>query len=114
MMLSGLTENYEFSHQSRINNEINQFGGKINKIKMPVFKLQTILDQHNITEIDYCSVDTEGSEFNILNSIDFDRTRIKLFSIENNYGDDKIKKFLEKKGYVLHVKLQWDDIFIKI
>jgi len=114
MMLSGLSESYNFSHENRINNEVGSYGGKINKLKMPVFKLQTILDEHQIHEIDYCSIDTEGSEFNIVKSIDFDKTNIKIFSIENNYGDTTIQNYLETKGYVLYKKLQWDDIFIKL
>ena len=80
---------------------------------MPVFKLQTILDRYNILNIDFCSIDTEGSEFNIVKSIDFNKTKIKIFSIENNYQTTEIKDFLEEKGYYLHTKLEWDDIFIK-
>lgn len=112
-MLSGLLETYNKPHINRINNEVKQYGGTVNKIKMPVFKLQTILDNHNILNIDYCSIDTEGSELNIIKSIDFDKTNIKIFSIENNYNDESIKKYLESKGYNLYTKLQWDDIFIK-
>ncbi len=114
MMLSGLSEDYIENHERRINREVDQYGGSVNKIVMPVFKLQTILDNHGIFNIDYCSIDTEGSEYNIIKSIDFDRTNIKIFSIENNYGDVLIKNYLETKGYVLHTKIQWDDIFIKL
>jgi FkbM family methyltransferase len=114
MMLSGLSENYNYTHQNRIEHEVNSNGGEISKIEMPVFKLQTILDEHNISDIDYCSIDTEGSEFNIIKSIDFDKTNIKIFSIENNYGTDDIKNYLETKGYILYTKIQWDDIFIKV
>lgn len=112
-MLSGLAEDYVDNHINRINNETNIHGGDINVLEMPVFKLQTILDKYNISEVDYCSIDTEGSEFKIIQSIDFDKVDIKVFSIENNYGDDTIKNYLESKGYNLHCKLQWDDIFIK-
>jgi len=112
-MLSGLSEDYNNQHQNRINDEINTYGGEIKKIKSPVFKLQTLLDKYNILDIDYCSIDTEGSEFNIISSIDFDKTNIKIFSIENNYGDNTIKNFLEDKGYILYTKIRWDDIFIK-
>lgn len=114
MMLSGLSESYNFSHQNRISNEISHYGGKVNKIKMPVYRLQSILNEHNITDVDYCSIDTEGSEFNIVKSIDFEKTNIKIFSIENNYGDTEIKDFLESKGYTLYKKIQWDDIFIRL
>lgn len=114
MMLSGLSESYNQPHQNRINSEVNSYGGNINKIMMPVFKLQTILDEQGIHDIDYCSIDTEGSEFNIIKSIDFDKTNIKIFSIENNYGDTQIQNYLASHGYILYKKIQWDDIFIKI
>lgn len=114
MMLSGLSEDYIENHERRINHEVDHYGGSVNKIVMPVFKLQTILDNNGIFNIDYCSIDTEGSEYNIIKSIDFDKTNIKIFSIENNYGDVLIKNYLETKGYVLHTKIQWDDIFIKL
>jgi FkbM family methyltransferase len=114
MMLSGLSENYNQSHQQRIHSEVNHYGGEVNKITMPVKTLQSILDENGITDVDYCSIDTEGSELNIVKSIDYEKTNIKIFSIENNYGDTTIKDFLESKGYTHYAKIQWDDIFIKL
>jgi FkbM family methyltransferase len=111
-MLSGLSESYNESHKMRIKNEIESNGGTIEKIKIPVFKLQTILDKYNILDIDYCSIDTEGSEFNVIKSIDFNKTNIKIFSIENNYNDYSIREYLMDIGYDF-IKMQWDDIFIK-
>jgi FkbM family methyltransferase len=112
-MLSGLSESYNESHENRILNEVRSHGGEIHKINMPVFKLQTILDKYNICDIDMCSIDTEGSEFNIIKSIDFSKTNIKIFTIENNYQTTEIKDYLEDKGYDLYCKIQWDDVFIK-
>lgn len=112
-MLSGLSESYNQSHKNRISREIDIYGGTLNQLKIPVFKLQTILDKYEIFNIDYCSIDTEGSEFNILRSIDFNKTNIKIFSIENNYGDDQINIYLNSLGYDLY-KIEWDDIFIKV
>ena len=114
MMLSGLLENYNQAHVNRINSEVHQYGGTVKQLKVPVKTLQSILDEHLITEVDYCSIDTEGSEFEIVSSIDYDKTNIKIFSIENNYGETKIQQFLKSKGYTLAMKAQWDDIFIKI
>ena len=113
-MLSGLSESYNEQHKNRISSEVNQHGGKVNTIKIPVYTLQTILDNHGIVDVDYCSIDTEGSEFNIIKSIDFNKTNIKLFTIENNYGTTEIKDYLETKGYMLYMRLQWDDIFLKV
>jgi FkbM family methyltransferase len=112
-MLSGISDDYNFSHKHRIENEVRAYGGSINTIKVPVKTLQSILDEHNTHNIDFCSIDTEGSEFNIIKSIDFDKTEIKVFIIENNYGEKNIENFLIEKGYVLYKKIEWDDVFVK-
>jgi len=112
-MLSGISDDYNHTHKDRINGEVNYYGGSISNIKVPVKPLQDILDEYQIYEIDFCSIDTEGSEFNIVQSINFEKTNIKIFIIENNYKETIIQEFLESKGYYLHSKLEWDDIFIK-
>jgi len=112
-MLSGISDDYNLSHMQRIRNEVSTYGGAINTIKVPVRTLQSILDEHNTHEIDFCSIDTEGSEFNIIKSIDFDKTEIKVFIIENNYGEKNIEEFLVEKGYYHYKKIEWDDVFVK-
>jgi FkbM family methyltransferase len=51
--------------------------------------------------IDYLSMDTEGSEFDIIKEYDFSR-HINVITIEHNYSDNrkKIKKFLEEKNFI--------------
>lgn len=112
-MLSGISDQYNKTHMERVLGEVNHYGGKINNIKVPVKTLQSVLDEHNILDIDFCSIDTEGSEFSIIKSIDFNRANIKVFIIENNYKETNIKEFLETKGYSLYKKLEWDDVFVK-
>ena len=112
-MLSGITEDYNQSHIQRINHEVYNYGGNIQTYKVNVRSLQNILDENNIYDIDFCSIDTEGTEFKIIQSIDFKKTNIKIFIIENNYSDTQIKDYLENNGYVFYKKLEWDDVFIK-
>lgn len=52
-------------------------------------------------EIDYLSIDTEGSEFEILNAFDFDAYKIKVITCEHNYTPmrEEIYKLLTSKGY---------------
>lgn len=111
--LSGLVDKYDQKHLNRINNEILSYGGKINKTHVVTKKLQDIFDEHGVKEVDFCSIDTEGSELDIVKSIDFNRTKIKLFCIENNYKTDDVKNYLEGTGiYKLHRKIEIDDIFV--
>jgi FkbM family methyltransferase len=51
--------------------------------------------------IDYLSIDTEGSEFEILNAFDFETYKFKIITCEHNHTDsrDKIYKLLTDKGY---------------
>jgi FkbM family methyltransferase len=52
--------------------------------------------------IDYVSLDTEGSELDILSGFDFDRYRVKLWTVEHNHSDNeaRIDRLMLAKGYV--------------
>lgn len=48
-------------------------------------------------DVDFISIDTEGTEMEVLKSLDFKKFRVKLFCIENNNKD--IDTFLKGFGY---------------
>ena len=53
-------------------------------------------------QIDYLSLDTEGSEFEILSSIDFNRIQIGIITVEHNYNKtkrDSIFTLLTSRGF---------------
>lgn len=52
--------------------------------------------------IDYLSIDTEGSEYEILNAFDFDKYKFRVVTCEHNYTPmrQKIYDLLTSKGYV--------------
>lgn len=51
--------------------------------------------------IDYLSIDTEGSEYEILSAFDFDKYQFKVITCEHNYTPMREKLFdlLSSKGY---------------
>lgn len=61
-------------------------------------------------DIDYLSIDTEGSELAILSTFPFDRWNVRLISVEHNYSPDRagIQALLEGHGY-RRTEAQWDD-----
>jgi FkbM family methyltransferase len=68
-------------------------------------------------DIDYLSIDTEGSEFEILNGFDFDRFHFSVITCEHNYTPmrQKIHDLLTSKGYrrkFEHLSC-WDDWYVK-
>lgn len=84
--------------------------------KVSTISLNDLLNKYEAPEvIDYISIDTEGSEFDILNAYDFSRT-FKVITVEHNYTDnrEKIYDLLTSKGYVriLESLSQWDDWYV--
>jgi FkbM family methyltransferase len=121
-VLSGILEFYNTRHLNRIESELQSYasyppGHELYStkeiIKMKAVKLQTLFDKYNMTDIDLVSIDVEGAELQVLESIDFDKANISCFLIENNYGLEKETNFLISKGYKLLGNIEWDVVFIK-
>ena len=88
------------------------------KIKIQAYKLETLLNNLSISNIDYLNIDVEGSDFKAISNLDFSKYRPKLISIEQNiYNNEKIIKnecheFLTKKNYFLASKIGVTCIYI--
>lgn len=70
----------------------DKFGGKRARAKLydvETVSLNDLLDQHGFDEIDYLSVDTEGSELMILAQFDFGRFRPKVVTVEHGYESQR-------------------------
>lgn len=67
-------------------------------------------------EIDYLSIDTEGSEFEILQAHDFGRYRFRVITCEHNNTPNRQKIFdlLTSKGYrrVMEPQSRFDDWYV--
>lgn len=112
-MLSGLTITYDERHWERIGREIKEHGGSSQVLKIPCKNLNKLLHENKISKVDYCSIDTEGGEFEILESIDFKANEIKVISVENNYDNVDLPKFMANQNYKLVKKIGQDEIYIK-
>lgn len=81
--------------------------------------LEDLLKKHDAPyEIDFLSIDTEGTEFEILSKFDFTKYKIKLIMCEHNYtaSKDSIYNLLTTKGYkrILENISYHDDWYILI
>ena len=79
--------------------------------------LEALLDQYSAPKmIDYLSIDSEGSELSILESLDFNKYQFRVITCEHNFTSarDDIFEFLESQGYrrVLTEASRWDDWFV--
>jgi FkbM family methyltransferase len=111
-MLSGILDFFDNVHIERIDNEIAEYGGSYQDIIIKCRSINNILSENNLYNIDYCSIDTEGAEYTIVNNIDFKTYNIKSFTIENSYGDNVIRLFFREKGYRCISGIT-DDFFLK-
>ena len=72
------------------------------KYKVKSISLNDLLKKHKAPyEIDYLSIDTEGSEYEILKAFNFDKYNIKIITCEHafTFNRDKIFSLLSSKGY---------------
>ncbi len=93
--------------------------GVVNKISVLSYKLSTILKMYFINKVDILSIDVEGGEMEILESINFKDTKIEILIVEfNTIGYESkeldLVKFLKKKGYGVVHKTFANLIFKKV
>ena len=80
--------------------------------------LNDLLDFYNApNEINYLSIDSEGSELDILKSFNFSKRKIQIISVEHNYhpiNREEIHNILCKEGYkrVFEKISKFDDWYI--
>jgi FkbM family methyltransferase len=102
-LLSGVTKNID-KHKNSLDKPV---------IKVETITLNDILEQNNAPHfIDYLTLDTEGSELIILNSVNFDKYKFGLIHLEHNYVEPRrtdMKNLLISKGYKYIGENQWDD-----
>jgi hypothetical protein len=61
-----------------------------------------LFEKYNLKEVDYISIDTEGNEFEILKDFNFNKFKVKIFTVEHNFDSikrKKIRSLLKANGY---------------
>jgi FkbM family methyltransferase len=106
-MLSGLSSSFDARHVQRL----QAVSTRCTQLRVPVRKLSSLLAQHAMFHVDFCSLDTEGAELSILSELDLDRFHVSVFTIENNYDDVRISNVMIAKGYEFVAKLEQDYVF---
>jgi len=110
--LSGIIGKYDPRHVERINYELKKYGCSSHEILVTCLPLNEVLQENGIYHIDFLSIDTEGGEFEILKSIDFDKYEIDVITVENNYQTKDIELFLKSKNYLKVTSLACDEIYV--
>jgi len=101
-MLSGLKNQYDARHIDRINGENRTTGAISTTITVATKRIETICNEHAINRIHYLSIDVEGGELQVLQSIDYSKVFIDVIGFENNYHDTAHIpiEYLKERGYL--------------
>ena len=87
-----------------------------NKIKVKTKTLADIMNEHKTPNfIEYLSIDTEGSELEILRGIDWIRYSFGYISVEHNSVEPRrsqMRQFLEERGYKYLRENMYDDDYV--
>lgn len=106
-LLSGISENID-RHKSSVD---------ANKTTMIVetISLNDLLETYNAPLfMEYLSLDTEGSELEILKSLDFQKYKFGLIDVEHNFIEPRrsqIRDLLTSNGYIYLRENQFDDCY---
>ena len=84
-------------------------------IQVETLSLTDLLDKNNAPNfIEYLSLDTEGSEYEILKNFNFDKYIFGLIDVEHNYIEpirSQIRDLLLANGYNYIGENSWDDCY---
>jgi FkbM family methyltransferase len=109
--LSGLVNEFDQSAIKRINEYNLEDNQSFDYLDIECKTFDSIVKVH---DIDFLSLDTEGNELKILQSIDFNKYNIDVITVENNDYDDKFFKFFSNKPYQFITRLGCDELYKKI
>ena len=113
-----------FSKQHILNHKSKRFKveeSDIETIEINFINFETLVNKYEIKSIDKLQIDVEGAEFNILNSIDFNKIKVNNILFESKHFDgtftegEKLKLIKEKlvlSGYKL-IQLDKENILAK-
>ena len=104
---------------STINELSAEDGHRLNRVGGEHYPVHTVsltdlLQRANAPKvIDYLSVDTEGSEFEILETFDFKTFDVRVLTVEHNYTENRARlhALLDERGFIRKFEKfsQWDD-----
>ena len=105
--MSGINNNF---FENNMNIISNNRSSKTKSFNIKTITFDQIVSKN--TDIDYLSIDIEGLEMAVLNSIKFDDYHIKVVSIENNIPESQnFKNFFDDKNFIYFDRVGKDEIF---
>jgi FkbM family methyltransferase len=109
--LAGLETFYCDKHKRRIQSKNGGGLGACHDVR--VERMASLLDRNGLREVHYMSIDVEGGEESVVDSIDFDACFVHLLAFESNYAEESVPILskLQSLGF-LRLPVQNLDVFM--
>ena len=88
------------------------YGPSHRVVKIDVRTLNTILTDLNIEKVDFVSIDTEGTELDVLKGFNLLKYKPRVMVIENNFNEPKIEEYLLEYKYKKFLREHVNDFYI--
>jgi FkbM family methyltransferase len=120
---TGSTVNFDIANNSDLFSGISDYidchkkkvDANKTTIQVKTISLVDLLDKFSAPAfVEYLSLDTEGSEYEILKNFNFNKYTFGLIDVEHNYIEPRrtqIKELLLSNGYVYIGQNKWDDSY---
>lgn len=88
-------------------------GQDVSTIEVPIHRLDTLLKRHRVpSSFAFLTVDAEGFDHQVLESLDFDRWRPSVICVEDECIRAEVSSLLSARGYDLHAILGSNGIYL--
>lgn len=111
-VLSGAPSEYGWFHSRRVRRESKKEGVLPEVFFLDRVPLQDWLEKAGIKVCDLLTVDVEGSEEDVLFSINWKSFKARVILLESNMISTKVTKFLESKGYLFLCRIGSHKVFL--
>lgn len=112
-VLNVLKEQSSDKHIERMKIDGNQKELKTIEVNSITFDDLMSKNYPDIRHIDFLSIDIEGGELIVLETIDFNKYSFGLITVENNFEEGVLVNFMKERGYKVLIDIGLDILFIK-
>ena len=110
--VSGLNPNAKLieQHQHLIEDQRLELVNK-RTLNVLIYEWEKVLGEE-IGNVDFISIDTEGTELDVMRGLNIKKYQPKMIALENNFEDHNYRRTMYNYGYVLYNRIGVNDYYI--
>lgn len=80
-------------------------------LNIAIYEWSKLLGEE-IPNIDFLSIDTEGTELDVMRGLNIEKWKPKIIALENNFEDHNYRRTMYNYGYILYNRIGVNDYYI--